>query len=213
MWEGQTCVILASGPSMSKEIAELVRFSLFRTIAINTTFRLAPWADMLYAADAKWWNHPDNKDARAFQWLKLMVENQGESVDDVLMLKNTGVEGFDDDPTCLRTGMNSGYQALHVAAQAGCKRVLLCGFDMRSVKNEQHWHDRHPLPLRDHSDGIYLSWIRAFGTLAPILEKRGVEVWNCTPGSALKCFQIKTIEAAIDEARAVPDSHAVAVPA
>lgn len=185
MWEGQTACILASGPSMNQEVADAVRPTLWRTIAINNQYQKAPWADMLYACDALWWNHPDYRSARQFTGLKVSMEPVGE---DVLTLKNTGQHGMDEDPSCLRTGNNSGYQALQVAVHAGCPRIILCGFDMRSVNGKQHCHERHPLPLRDHGDGIYPRWIRAFESIALILVKKKVEVWNATPDSALKCF-------------------------
>ena len=65
LWQGETCAVLASGPSMSREVAELVRGRV-RVIAVNNQGidtevngklepALAPWADVLYAADAKWW--------------------------------------------------------------------------------------------------------------------------------------------------------------
>jgi hypothetical protein len=28
-----------------------------KVVAINTSFQLVPWADMLYACDGKWWDH------------------------------------------------------------------------------------------------------------------------------------------------------------
>jgi hypothetical protein len=175
---------------MSQAVAGKCR--RFRTIAINNTFQLAPWADMLYAADVKWWTFTDWK---SFAGLKVTCDVT--VFKDLLHLRHTGDKGFDPDPGCVRTGRNSGYQAIHIAAHAGCKRILLCGFDMRGG----HWHGPHKRPLRDDGN-VYARWIPHFATLKPELDRRGIEVINCTPGSALKCFSMM----ALDEACALPDS-------
>lgn len=193
MWEGETCVILASGPSMNQAVANTVRGT--RTIAINTTFQLAPWADMLYAADARWWKayeKPiDGPSWRILGGIKVACEPT--QYKEVHQIKNTGESGFDPDPGCVRIGGNSGYQAIHIAAHAGAKRILLCGFDMKGC----HWHGRHPEPLRNHGEGIYARWLKNFDGLAKALNGLGIEVLNCTPGSALKAFPMVALEEAL----------------
>ena len=104
---------------------------------------------------------------------------------DLLTLEISGGSGFDADPRRIRTGDNSGHQALHIAAQTGAARVLLCGFDMTGC----HWHGPHPSGLKVTSEGVYERWRRRFEVIAPELAARGVDVVNCTPGSALDCFR------------------------
>lgn len=185
---------------MSKEIAEAVRPTLWRTIAINSTHRIARWADLLYCADNQYWLHPNNKDALSFGGLKVTIQDpRGEILPqpDILVLRNDGVDGFTDDRSAIRHGSNSGYQAIHIAVHLGAARIILCGFDMRAINDKQHWHERHPPPLRDHGSGIYAGWIRSFEKLAPELKKRGVEIVNCTPQSALTCFPMMDLTEAI----------------
>lgn len=187
LWEGQTVAILASGPSMSQEVCDRVRAAGVPAIAINETWRLAPWAAMLYAADPEWWNFPGNRALREFCGLKVSCM----PVSGVMQLRNSGTEGFDQDPSAVRTGGNSGYQAIHVAVHAGAARVLLCGFDMRG--GAEHWHGRHPHPLKQTDEEQFDRWIRRFGTLAAALRGR-VDIANCTPGSALQCFRMGVLE-------------------
>lgn len=192
MWEGQQAVVLASGPSMSQSVADMVRYvPALRVIAVNNTFRLAPWADMLYACDERWWA-VNSKEALAFHGLKVSCEDA--RFKEVLMLKNTGSQGFDPDPGNIRTGGNSGYQAVHIAAHAGVRRILLCGFDMKGG----HWHPEHKTPLREPSDACFMRWVRAFVDLADELKRRGIEVWNCTPDSALECFPSVALDDALE---------------
>lgn len=184
MWRGRTVAVLASGPSMSLQVATLARRA-GAAVAVNDTYRLAPWADVLYGADADWWRR--NPQARDFPGLKVCADDSL-LWPEVLNLRHTGKSGFDPDPTCIRSGGNSGYQAVHVAAQAGAARILLCGFDMGGG----HWHGA-PAPAAER----FTTWIKHFATLADGLGARGVEVINCTPGSALTCFQRMPLEEAL----------------
>lgn len=180
MWEEQSCVILAGGGSLTKAVVEAVRTSTFRVIAINNSYKLAPWADMLYAADKDWWLM--NKGAPDFGGYKVTCEEN--AYDDVLQLQIGAMTGFDPRANVLCTGGNSGYQAICVAVHAGCKKILLCGFDMKPG----HWHGPHKPPLRETNPSQYATWIERFRTLAQPLADLGVEVINCTPGSALDAF-------------------------
>lgn len=184
MWDGRTVAILASGPSMSQAVADAVR--ALPRIAINTTYRLAPDADIVYGCDPAWWNaHPE---AAACSGVKLALEHApGKTMttpEGVRFLRNTGRRGFDPSPACIRTGDNSGAQALQVAVHAHAARVLLLGFDMQGG----HWHGAHPAGLVQSGPAHYRKFVAGFRVLAAELARLPVEILNCTPGSALDCF-------------------------
>ena len=204
-WEGETCAVLGGGPSLSPAIADAVR-GRCRVIAVNsagilsvdaagkTHAAIAPWADILYAADRMWWRQ-NLEAARAFAGVKATITPNGYTdftpeIDGVRVLGNGGPQGFDDRTDYLRTGWNSGYQAMHLAAHLGVARVLLLGFDMHAKKGE-HWHGDHR--WRPGYKSRYPLFIRSFSIGAPEFERRGIEVLNCTPGSALKCFPVATL--------------------
>jgi hypothetical protein len=194
MWEGQVAAVLASGASMNEDIAEQIRKEVtIRTIAVNNTFKLAPWAEILYAADARWWD-VHKEEALKFYGLKVSVSET--TYKDVLRLNNSGGSGFDPNPANLRTGSNSGYQALHLAIHTGVRRILLCGFNMHG----KHWHPDHDKPLRTTDKEVYGRWAEKFGVLKKEMPKN-VEVWNCTPDSALRCFDYVPLDEAIRKCR------------
>jgi hypothetical protein len=112
MWKGQTVAVLASGPSMSQAVADAVHAAGIPAIVTNDTFRLAPWAQILYAADTEWWGHTAG--AKDFAGLKVSCQ----AVPGVLMLHNAGNVGYSPDPACVHTYGNSGAQAIQVAAKA-----------------------------------------------------------------------------------------------
>lgn len=183
---------------MNLSVAEKVRASKLPTIVINDTHRLAPWADALYSCDSKWWLY-HAQDALRFQGLKI-TQDICVPFPQVLCIQNSGSEGFDPDPARLRTGHNSGYQALHIAIHAGACRVLLCGFDMRVRGSEVHWFGNHPPQLMDSDPQVFSRrFIPSFERLAPLLHGLGVEVINCTPGSALTCFTMRELDEALEE--------------
>lgn len=183
---GGTVVVMASGPSMGPEVAAKIQASGLPAIVVNTTYLLAPWAWMLYAADWRWWR--SNPAALKFRGLKVSVE-EARQPGIVHLLRNTGIDGFDPDPTCVKTGNNSGYQATHCAIHATrqCGRVLLTGFDM----DGGHWHD-------DGEGELRRDWITRMEYLAELMRGR-VDIINCTPGSAIKCFPAMELDEALEK--------------
>lgn len=182
VWPGETFVCLASGPSMTAEDAAFVRGKA-RVIAINRTVDLAPWADVLYCCDAQMWKWM--KGAQTFPGLKFGLQKV--SADwGVTVLKNTGREGLELDPSGLRTGENSGYQAINLAVHLGARRIVLVGYDLqRGPKNERRWHGDHPHASADR----YETWAPHFATLVEPLAKAGVSIVNCSRRTALTCFE------------------------
>jgi hypothetical protein len=188
LWPGRTVAVLASGPSMSPEIADQVRAAGIPAIAVNNTRELAPWADLIYACDEAWWaKYPA---ALALPGLKVTMG----AVKGVLRVGNAGSAGYDHkDLQGVHTYGNGGAQAIQIAAKAGASRILLAGFDMHGT----HWHGEHHAPLRNSTVASFERWLLLMPQLAAALAERGVEVINCTPGSALTCWPITTMEKAL----------------
>jgi hypothetical protein len=193
-WEGETVAILASGPSMTREQAELVRGKC-HVIAVNNQGidtecngemvpAFAPWADVLYAADQKWW-HCYKDRALKFEGLKVTIRS-GLPFKEVLSLHQSSQRVFDPRPTHLASGGNSGYQAVHLAVHFGVTQIWLCGFDMVSTDKRRHWFGNHPPRLNSRPN--FSSWLMAFTKLAPILQQKGIRVFNCSPKSAIRSF-------------------------
>ena len=186
VWKGQTVAVLGSGPSMSKKVADSVRH--LPRIVLNTTYKLAPDAEILYASDSAWWaRHTD--ELLKFEGKKVSVQTRTQihpnTPKNVLLLRYGGSHGFDDRPGYIRTASFSGYAALHLAASLGAKQVLLYGYECHGG----HWHGAHPRGLGNPLEHSYRRWIRELESLAPLLKERGVDVINCTPRSRLKCFR------------------------
>lgn len=184
VFSGGTVVVIASGPSLTAEDVAKVRAADLPTIVVNDVFLLAPWAWLLYAADWRWWKK--RPAALNFAGIKASVEG---FYPGIVRLRNTGIDGFDPDPSCIRTGNNSGYQAVHIAIHTGAARIVLLGFDMRGG----HFNGR--------PDGaVRRDWIARFCDLADVIEDR-VDIVNATPDSALRCFRFMRLDDAIKQER------------
>ncbi len=120
MWQDQTVAILATGPSLTPDLADSVAH--LPRIAVRDAWKAAPDADMLVGIDG----NPDFwLDAAEFQGLKVC----GVECDlDVLYLPIAH--------EVVRMGAahvvhirNNGLFAMRIAAAAGASKLLLLGFD------------------------------------------------------------------------------------
>ena len=97
------------------------------------------------------------------------------------------VGGLEQCSDGVRTGRNSGYQCINLAFHLGVSRIVLLGYDMRCDNSgRSHWFGDHPHPTK--STVYQQVMVKHFETLVKPLKARGVEVINCTPGSAIECF-------------------------
>lgn len=204
-----TVVCLASGPSLAQEDVDYVRGKA-TVIAVNDAVTLAPWADVLYSSDPTWWQK--RKYMRDFTGVRVMVDSirahqkHVPPTEDhgVLVLKQTGKEGIEFSPDGLRTAINSGGAAINLAvhllaAYQGPKRVALLGYDMGPDRGRHHFFDTE----KTKGYSAYDVFIKNIGTMAQPLKDAGIEVFNCSVRSALKCFPMVPLREALPEAMAV----------
>lgn len=185
---GGTVVCLGTGPSLTQADVDAVRGKA-TVIAVNDAFRLAPWAEVLYACDAKWFYWNWLKGARDFAGLKFALDVAAKKYFGVTVLKKTGETGLELDPSGLRAGRNSGFQAIGLAVHLGAARILLLGYDMHG----DHFFGQHP----DSSKPPFVICLQRFATLVEPLKAAGVEIINCTPNSALTCFPMQPLREAL----------------
>lgn len=206
LWPGSTVVCIGGGPSLTGEQVEACRDRLdatgarVRVIAVNDAWRIAPFADVLYFCDDKWWEWHHRKLA---DWRGMIVRLQGGKHDfgdaRIKVLRNLDEKGgLAERRDGLHTGQNSGYQAINLAVHFGARQIVLLGYDMKSSMAgglpKTHWFGDHPGGTSPDIYRVFLPW---FDTLPPALAKRGVRVVNCTPGSALNAFPKMDLEQAL----------------
>lgn len=144
---------------------------------------MAPWADVLYAADGDWWDKfkgcPDFSGER---WTL-----------DVDAAKKYGLHHIDykpqspwsTDPAYIASGGNSGFQVANLAVLQGAARVILLGYDMgfKPGQDKHWWEKEYP---RNSRDSNYADWLKRWEAAAPLIP---VPVLNASRQSAITCFQ------------------------
>jgi hypothetical protein len=195
LWPDSTIVCLGCGSSLTQDDVDHCR-DRARMIAVKDAWQLAPWADVLYACDGKWWDH--YKGVPDFNGLKIGLTVDGRWPD-VHALRNTGIEGLELDPSGLRTGQNSGYQAVNLAVHLGARRILLLGYDMRRSNGKAHFYGEHPAGGYRHTASPYGLFQQCFATIVEPLQQLGIEVINCSRKTALEMFPRLSIEEALTE--------------
>lgn len=189
-WRGCVMAVVGSGASVRREDLDRLR-GRCKVIVINNNFMLAPWADVLYAADATWWKvYPE---ALAFAGLKVSTDKK--------LCKELGLhrveieEGPYQDsrmsitrPGHLASGGNGGFQATNLGIQFGARRGMLIGIDFCG----ERWHGEHRatpitagLPLRKAKPSTMEKFAKAFDDQVTTLGTLGVSLVNCSSISAL----------------------------
>ena len=190
-----TWVILASGPSLSRTDIDITRGKAL-VIAVNDAYKLAPWADILYASDRAWWDlHADalvsfrgqryTHDLNNRTWTTTMAR-RGMNI-----VHGLNLDGVSTQPGEIHLGANSGFQALNLAITMGATKIILTGFDMIAHDGKTHFFGDHPKPLRN--DSPYPLFRQAFNKAAPQIAALDIDVVNCTRRTALQCFRKSTM--------------------
>lgn len=192
MWDGQTVFCIAGGPSLTEAQCNSIR-GRGPAIGVNDAYRIAPWIDMLYACDGGWWDiHAGVPD---YHGIKITQHEKSAMKYRLRWLRTTGKMGISTDPSTIKSGRNSGYQALNIAVHTGARRIVLLGYDMRA-NGKTHWFGDHPAGLQKSSP--FQGFIQCFESAVAPLRELGVEVVNCSPGSALKCFEQRELSEVLD---------------
>ena len=144
-------------------------------IAVNTSFRLCPSANILYAQDEIWWRHymPEVKKSFAGElW----------SVNTIPGVKRVWFH---------RHCLNSGAGAIALAAKLGALKVFLLGYDAQQTGGRAHWHADHPPKMGNA--GVTEQWPAQFAELRSWLDHR-VDVINLSRATAIRCFRRGRVE-------------------
>lgn len=201
-WHGETVALLGGGPSLTLEqVARVERAHTegrCRCIAINRSYALAPWADILYAGDRRWWGwHQEAQEIdglrypRATEFAGLKLTRQGPTVDGVIALGTSHELDIWAKTCALNHERDSGTDAMQIAA--GCIKsdgtILLLGFDGEC---NGWWHSGYAKRMKQG-----LKWDKIFRhhkRLYSVFKQHGIKVVNCSPGSKIYAYPFRKLE-------------------
>jgi hypothetical protein len=187
VWPVVVCI--ATGPSLTRADALALRH--LPTIAINDAYRIAPHAQILYAADKAWWDaHGCCPDFTGRKVSQNVQPGRGWPKDATVgVLKSVRAPGMSTDPGVVHRGYNSGYQALNIALLCKAEIVVLLGYDCgHTPGSPSHFFGDHPDGLQRNSP--YDLFRRSFADAAPTISAR---VINVSRQTTLDCFERMSI--------------------
>ena len=197
-WKGQTFFVLASGPSLTQEVCDKV--CGHNAIVVNASFRLAPWSPIWFFIDSSIYERY-REEVKA--WPQEVV-TMSRTAKRELNKRVKRVKGIGDptsaaeiifpspgSPT-IRQGRNSGQTAIGLGIAMGGTRCGLLGFDCRVVDGREHHHNEYD-NYRD-LDVYTRDFLPAYAGWNTAALAAGVEIFNCTPGSAITEFQFANVD-------------------
>lgn len=200
-WPGETVFIIGGGTSVTQANVDLLKGR--RVIVVNTSYRLALWADILYFADQRWWERerelPENT-LKDFQGTIYTVSRLAKG----RMLKRLHrvlpeKEGIAARPDTVTMQYTSAQAAMNIAVHKGARRIVLVGIDNRPSEEDPrklHHHEEYPWPA------VRTTWDiknKNFAYAVPELEKLGIEVVNTSPISTLEYWPHKPLDQVLAE--------------
>jgi hypothetical protein len=171
-------VCIASGTSLTAEDCETVRESGYPTIVVNSSFRRALWADILFAMDAPWWNEYIRDVEQTFpgeRWGYVRVPAEYKVYATKGALYPTGWG-------------NSGSYAISLAVVSKPMKIVLLGYDCQyGPQGQRHWHADYPEKMGNAT--TLKRWPYQFELVAKYARQHGIPVLNCSRATALTHFE------------------------
>lgn len=190
--------MIGSGPSLTQ--ADVDRCRGEHVIVVNDAWTLAPWAEVLYGCDEKWWvhkyphgfggekwssdeaGHPTNRKSPAFKDLGLNI------------VQGHNGAGFSFVPGIVHYGSSSGFQAINLALQFGATQVFLLGFDNRADSNQRtHFFGNHPDPFSNPCKTQFANVIHSFRHAADLLPP-DITIFNASRDTSIPSFPRVTLD-------------------
>ena len=211
-YDGETVVILATGPSLNEEQMNYVSHSRAqggcRVLTINNSYQLAPWADIHVACNDNWWDYYWKNDEvlrnmKADKWTR--YKHQADEFG-ISYIDSVDKVGLSKDQSVVHINKGSGPLAINIAVLYGFKKIILLGHDMKYAKDydgkkkktgstPRHYFGEYPKEMQ-HWPSVKIGLSKP-GTIDGLIEAYDgmvkdlddIDIVNCTPDSHLPTFR------------------------
>lgn len=219
-YEGETCVIIATGPSLDMEQIDYVHcahtLKRCRVMTMNNSYKVAPFTDIHIACNDDWWEHYWKEDEllrriNADKWTQYEILAERFGINYIETHQTN--RGLSTNPAVINKNDGSGPMAINLALHYGFKKLILLGHDMKFAKDydgrkrkigstPRHFFGEYPKHMQHFPSvkvglskpGVIDGLIENYEQMIPDLINNNVEVVNCTPKSALLCFKMNRLE-------------------
>lgn len=203
----KTIVCIGTGPSLQLEQIEAARNKGFELYACNNAIFVAPDAALLYGCNHQWWDYywQAVKDLPCEKWT---TSAMAAARHPIKWINEKNAPGLSQDPSVIHHGHGSGYSLVSMAYRNGAERIILLGYDLKYApdydgkarkigSSDRHFFGEYPAsmqhwPSKMVQHGLHIELLELYRSIA---AQGLVEVINCTPGSAIDCFQREDIHA------------------
>lgn len=185
-WDGERCFIIAGGRSVSGQVDQITKLR-GRIIAIKQAVQLRPKADvMLLAARDDWFVCRDY--FKLYRGPRIICRSNYPNMPRGTLYLRRSKEALSRDPQLL-AGLDAGASAINLATLFGAKEIILLGIDMVQGR----WVTKHPtMPVIP--DWHFKLHLEGLQRMAPELKRDGIRVINCSPVSAVECFERRPLK-------------------
>ena len=205
IYEGETAAIIGTGPSITPEQIAIVDRAGWVKFGANRAFIFD--LDVLVATNGQFWDMcwADVRDLRCQKWTtdhaKALVAAKRYGLN---VIPERHAPGLSTDPGYIHHHHGSGPIAVNLALHFGIKKMCLLGWDMQfrgkidrhtytgkrryfgeDAVTKTHWPMTGP-------NGELTGLINEMATINP--DDYGIDIVNCTPGSAMHCFRMADLE-------------------
>lgn len=190
-WPGETLFIIGGGPSVLGQPVE--RLEGRRVMVVNTSFRIAPWADYLVFSDTKWWDEYRSEVKRVFRGEVINVSPKPyPDCEQLRMRRCPNVCHMTTERDLIMVQYTSMSPALMIGARlVGNGRIVTVGVDQQNGPDgRMHHHAAYPWR-------IVMAWNEQSKELqacsAMIMTWGLSQIINASPGSAFKQWPITSL--------------------
>lgn len=180
-WSGASVGIAANGPSLKP----VDKWFCDRWIAVNDTFRIFPFADVVYGADAPWWRaNFDSVSAfapDAEYWCGDPNGDLPETVERIKLELSDKLTLPKDRFDPIISGGFSGYQAIQLAWAKGAHEIHLFGFDCKTISQQARWFGGFDARESEKMSRLGPTWEKRLISLSEALAKQGVKIERHLP--------------------------------
>ena len=172
----------------------------------NRVWEIVSDLEVLYAANEKFWLQYWSDELAAHPCQKWTANRRAADKFGLNWIAERNASGLSSDPALIHHGHGSGYSLVNLAYLLGAKRIVLLGYDMKYApdysgsekrvgSSPRHYFGEYPSdllhwPKVSVRGGVHVELVRLYESVA----RQGlVEIINCTPDSAVKCFPMMDV--------------------
>ncbi len=204
-WVGEACFIFCGGPSLTTQPYRRLRGR--RVIVINSSWERAPWADILYFHDNRWWKEYGKGVVNGFRGAVYNTMNIKHPRVTRLHNCRPGKVRFHKPSPDLKLSnkldtvpmrRTSTAAAIAIAVHKGVRAIVLLGLDGKLAEDGKRNHYDVQYKFRGLPDPWKLHYEDLKG-LVPQIAELGIDVINASPGSAFDLWPVMTLEQALSK--------------